>query len=160
MGKTGDASDKQSSTLIDSALIISLRPHTQLELQKLLGEADVNSVVVADTDEARAAIAKTAFPVALIDVDSLPLTQVLSLLTDLRRLAPRSELIAFLMSRTLTPPCSWCGAERWTSSVGPRMICACSDLGWRRRFERPSSAEIAARCSVTTAPLPKTCCTD
>jgi len=96
MGKTGDASDKQSSTLIDSALIISLRPHTQLELQKLLGEADVNSVVVADTDEARAAIAKTAFPVALIDVDSLPLTQVLSLLTDLRRLAPRSELIAFL----------------------------------------------------------------
>lgn len=94
MGKTGD--EKQSSTVSDSALIVSLRQHTQAELQELLQQSDVHSIVVADADAARGVVGKTPYPVVLIDVDSLPLSQVLALLADLRRLAPRADLIALL----------------------------------------------------------------
>lgn len=93
-GKTGD--EKQSSTLVASALVISQREQVQTELARLLADADVNSVLVSDTDSARSAVAKTQFPVVLVDVDSLSLSPVLLLLTDLRRLLPRAELIVLL----------------------------------------------------------------
>jgi DNA-binding NtrC family response regulator len=96
MGKSGGDTDKQSSTLVDSALIVSLRQSTQSELADLLAQSELNSVVAADAESARAALAKTPFPVVLIDIDSLQLSQALPLIADLRRLAPRTELIALI----------------------------------------------------------------
>lgn len=93
-GKTGD--EKQSSTLVASALVISQREQVQAELQRLLAEADVNAVLVSDSDSARAQVAKTQCPVVLIDVDSISLSQAVVLLGDVRRLAPRAELIVLL----------------------------------------------------------------
>ncbi len=82
--------------LTESALIVSQRQTAQAALQDLLSQSEINSVVVADADAARAVIAKTPYPVVLIDVDSLPLSSVLTLLTELRLLAPRTDLIALI----------------------------------------------------------------
>ena len=42
-----DGDEKQSSTLVASALVISQREQVQAELQRLLAEADVNAVLSA-----------------------------------------------------------------------------------------------------------------
>ncbi len=93
-GKTGD--EKQSSTMVASALVISQREPVRTELQGLLSGSEVNSVLADDAESARGAVAKTQYPVVLVDVDSRSLSQVVVLLSDIRRLAPRSELIVLL----------------------------------------------------------------
>ncbi|HMU37708.1 MAG TPA: hypothetical protein PKE31_01720 [Pseudomonadota bacterium] len=96
VSKPGIGNDRQNSSQTESALLVSQRESATLDIQTQFAQSDVNAVVIADTESSKVALAKTAFPVVVVDVDSFSLSSAGLLLTDLRRLAPKAELIVVL----------------------------------------------------------------
>ena len=96
-------------------------------------------------------MAKTQYPVVLIDVDSISLSQAVVLLGDVRRLAPRAELIVLLDEPNFD------AAVQLVRRGAVDVVCRSSDdlrllgRGWRRPCAMPNSERIAVRCCATTA---------
>lgn len=95
-GRLGNAGEPSKSIQTDSALLVSRREQILSELQRSLAESEVNIVTAGDAEAALALAGKTPFPVVVVDVDSVSLSAAVFLLSDLRRLLPRTELLVIL----------------------------------------------------------------
>jgi DNA-binding NtrC family response regulator len=89
-----EGAQRQPSNAADLVLIVAGDHRVQSDLRARLLTVDLSAILVSDFDSARNAVLKTAFGLAIVDLDTADNSVALEFIATLRRLSPATAVIA------------------------------------------------------------------